>query len=94
MASKRGLHQLDVNQDNFVSDVELLNNFEKDNKFTATIGEKKIAEIITKEADFNQDGNMTVGELYGLVLGQNSQRDISGRTGIEIGLFSFKFRLM
>ena len=55
--------------------MEIIKPYEKENQYTSTEGENKIAEVIHQEGDRNQDGRMTVDELYRLLLGQNARSD-------------------
>ena len=74
-ASTRVLEQLDANSDGNVIPLEIIKPYENENEYTATEGENKIAEVIHQEGDRNQDGRMTVSELYMLLLGQNALLD-------------------
>ena len=73
-ASNKNLHLLDGNSDNFIAANEIIDNFEKDNQYSTSKGEKQIAEVILKEADSDHNGLMSVNELNDLIFGQNNQR--------------------
>ena len=88
LASKGGLNQLDMNDDQIITIQEILTNFEKDNQYTATEGERSIADIIIKEADFDHDGSMTVKELFQLIFGKDSQMSTSSSKGTKC-IFSY-----
>ena len=77
-ALNRGIEQLDSNSNGDISPTEILRHYEKENDLMASEGEYNLAHIIHQEADHNQDGRTTVNELYGLLLGKNSdlQEDI------------------
>ena len=71
-AFKRGIEQLDSNSNGDISPTEIIQHYEKENDFMAREGENNLAEIIHQEADHNQDGRTTANELYGLLLGKDS----------------------
>ena len=71
-ALKRGIEELDSNSNGDVSQTEIIQHYQTENDFQASEGENNLAEIIHLEADHNGDGRTTANELYGLLLGKDS----------------------